>query len=81
MSKVFEVGKTYCRADSMFDPIVVVKRTAKTITCRGAYYHASPTFVHRIHVDEDGTEWVWDSYVPSRHIDSTVCKASWEVDE
>ena len=84
MGKVFEVGKMYYREESGYDSIEVVKRTAKTITCRNAYpqingdYH---TFVHRIHVDEDGEEWVWDSGVLYRHRDSTVCKASWEVNE
>ena len=84
MSKVFEVGKLYHRAETGFDPIEVIKRTAKTITCRNAYSNIhgdDHTFVNRIHVDEDGIEWVWDSGVPFRHRDSTVSKASWEVEE
>jgi hypothetical protein len=82
MGKVFEVGKMYYREESGFDPQKVIRRTDKTITCVNVAYDLKPKeFRQLIHVDEDGTEWVWDSYVPPRHRGSTVCKASWEVTE
>ena len=81
MSKVFEVGKMYARAESGFDPQKVVRRTEKTLTCVNAYSNSGHPFKQKIHLDEDGTEFVYDAYVPLRHRDSTVCKASWEVKE
>ena len=84
MSKVFEVGKKYFREERGFDPIMVVKRTAKTITCYNynpVWDYSKSTYRHRIHVDDDGTEYIYDPYVPLRHRDGTVCNASWEVKE
>ncbi len=81
MGKVFEVGKIYYREESGFDPQKVIRRTPKTITTVAAYNEHAHPYRQRIHLDADGTEWVWDSYVPPKHRDSTVCKASWEVNE
>ena len=81
MSKVFEVGKMYDRDESGFDPQKVIRRTAKTITCVNAFEKDAHPFTQRIHVDEDGVEWVHDSGFPKCGRDRTVCKASWEVVE
>lgn len=81
MSKAFEVGKMYARAESGYDPQIVIKRTEKTIVCRNAYDKSGHKFRQNIHHDDDGTEFVYDAYVPLRYRDGTVCKASWEVME
>ena len=81
MGKVFEVGKMYDRAETGYDPQKVIRRTPKTITCVNAFEKDARPFTQRIHVDEDGTEWVHDIGLPKRHRWACVCKASWEVDE
>lgn len=81
MGNAFEVGKMYARAESGFDPQIIVSRTERTITSVNAYEKNKLPFRQRIHLDEDGTEYVYDAYVPLRHRDSTVCKATWGVAE
>lgn len=81
MGKVFEVGKIYARSEGGYDPLMVVGRTEKTIVCRHAFSDSCRTFRMKIHIDEDRTEFVYDSYVPLRHRDGTVCNAEWEVTE
>lgn len=81
MGKVFEVGKLYDRADSGFDPQKIIRRTEKTIISCNAYDDESHTFRQRIHLDEDGNEYVVDSGVLKRHRWAFVCNAAWEVTE
>jgi hypothetical protein len=59
----FEIGKSYGNVECGFDPITVIKRTAKMILVDmyGNQWRM------KIRVDSNGDEWVVDSYLPRRY--------------
>ena len=72
---VFEVGKTYCPADSGFDPIKVIKRTERCIKVD----NGTSEWKMVIKVDENGDEYVIDSSVPRKWRSAFVYSAKWVV--
>lgn len=74
----FEVGKRYFLDGDGFDSVLIVKRTAKTVTVQ---YHPERTYMSRIKIDADGTEWIHDPNVPKRWRFATICRASNEAKE
>ena len=71
----FEIGKKYYWAESGFDPIEVVGRTAKSILVTNGHN----TWMMRIKIDNAGNEYVIDSSMPKGYSDWFTCKAEWEV--
>lgn len=71
----FEVGKSYEPYAPEFDPIKVLRRTEKSIWVTNGQI----TWMMRIKVDEDGTEWATDSKVPMKWRDAFTYNAKWEV--
>lgn len=59
--KMFEVGKTYGAFDSGIDPITIERRTKNSVYFIGNRGHIVR---QKIHVDADGVEYTYDSYVP-----------------
>ena len=77
MAKFFEVGKMYGAADGSFDPIIILKRTDKTIVVH------SPTgssWRMKIRTDDEGNEFAYDSYVPVRWRSCVYYSSVWECD-
>lgn len=60
--KRFEVGKAYEANDPGFDPIMVLRRTAKCIIVD----NGQSKWRMVVKVDENGDEYVVDSSVPKR---------------
>ena len=71
----FEVGKSYDPADLSFDPITVIKRTAKCIVVRGG---SGNTWRMIVRQDEKG-EFAVDSSVPKKWRDIFTYRAEWET--
>ena len=71
----FVVGHVYHFADSGLDPIEIVKRTNKTVWAK--YYHGG-IYAMRIHHDDCGNEYIYDSKVPVSYRNEYTCKACWE---
>lgn len=73
----FEVGHLYYPYDSGFDPIVILRRTEKTVwvTNGGVKWRM------RIWTDEDGNEYVTDSSVPVKWRDAFTYSAKWKGEE
>ena len=76
--KKFIVGKRYYPGDRSYDPVKVVKRTAKYI-----YVSDYRGFTWRmlIRIDHDGTEYCIDSTMPSRYKSSFMYCADDPVKE
>ena len=76
--KNFEVGHFYECGDSGFDPIKVLRRTAKTITVTTNGVHI---WRMRVRIDSDGNEYVQDCKVPKSYMDIGVGMYStkWET--
>ena len=64
-----EVGSLYSRNDSGFDPIIVTKRTEKTIwvTQRTWDGKEKGSWTMRVRTDDDGNEWAVDYQIPVEH--------------
>ena len=69
--KRFEVGETYRPCAFEFDPITVLKRTAKTIWAD----NGQTTWRMRIRQDADGNEYAVDSAVPPKWRDAFTYRA------
>lgn len=76
MGKQFEVGHAYCSTDGDLIPITVIKRTEKSIRVMVGPHK----WLMRIHVDEDGNEFVTDSAVGQKWRDSFTYRAIWEFE-
>ena len=75
--KAFEVGKSYSPADGAFDPVTVIRRTAKCIVVRD---RGGNTWRMIIRTNADGCEWVRDSSVEPRWRDAFIYRADWEAE-
>lgn len=59
--KRFEVGRVYRANDSVYDPLRIVKRTARTVVVENVV-HQTGTWRMLLHEDYDrGTEYIVDS--------------------
>ena len=74
--KRFEVGKLYESYDSSFDPIVIMKRTDKTIWVD----KNGVRWMMRIRIDDEGNEIAVDSSVPPKWRDAFTYSAKWPVE-
>ncbi len=70
----FVEGHSYEACDIGIDPVLVLRRTKKTVvvTRGGAQWRM------RIRQDEDGGEYVVDSSVPARWREMYTFRAEWE---
>lgn len=71
MAQVFEVGKQYRPYQTEFDPILITRRTDKTIWCD----NGQCSFQMRVKKDRDGNEYAVDSSVPTRWRDAFTYEA------
>ena len=62
MTRKFEVGKEYRPYDAGFDPILITRRTEKTIWCD----NGQSKWMMRVKKDADGNEYAVDSAYPVR---------------
>ena len=77
--KKFEVGKMYENADRGFDPIEIIRRTAKTVTVKHYYSdHTWHTWRMLIRIDKDGNEYLVDSTLPKSWRNLLPYSAKWE---
>ena len=63
MATSFEVGKSYGASEIGFDPIMILKRSPKTLLVT----NGQTTWRMRIRKDADGSELLIDSTMPERH--------------
>ena len=75
MGKAFEVGKRYFPADSSFEPILIVRRTAKTVLVD----NGTTQWKMRIRKSDKDCEYVTDSSVPMKWRGAFTYSADWEV--
>lgn len=73
----FEVGCSYMRADSGFDPVTVLRRTEKTIWVRDT----RSTWAMRIRHDEHGNEFAVESEIRDRDRYTMCFDARWKERE
>lgn len=81
MTKTFEVGKVYDWGENGYDPVKVVRRTAKTIwvqTC--TYERPDRVYSMRVRLDEHNCEYVVDCTAPKRWRWARTCSAAWQDD-
>lgn len=71
----FEVGKSYEAAEVGYDPILIEKRTDKTVWVKAGNVRWSM----RVRHDDDGNEYVKDSSAPQSWQFLHVYNAKWEV--
>ena len=75
---IFEVGRSYfCYGGSGFDPIKILRRTAKTVWVD----KDGVKWKMRVWMGEDGNEYVTDSSVPRKWRDEFTYCAKWVKDE
>ena len=60
--KRFEVGKMYDCVGHGFDPVEIIRRTAKMVTVKP--YLSNHTWRMLIRIDKDGNEYLVDSTLP-----------------
>ena len=72
--KQFEVGKVYRRNDTGFDPVMVTRRTKKTVWVR--HVVIGNTWFMRVRHDENGNEYAVDYEVPRSYRDSMAFHAN-----
>lgn len=70
---VFEVGKMYEANDPGYDPIHVIRRTAKCIVVDNG--HAKWRMI--VKTDEQGNEYVVDSSVPQKYRNGFTYSSRW----
>ena len=76
--KEFIVGKSYYPRYRSYDPVTVIRRTPKCIVVRGGSGNTWRMFIKH---DNDGTEFVVDSCVPTRWRDALTYCADDPVEE
>lgn len=82
--KTLEVGKLYEAMDSIYDPVRIESRTAKTATVHTEDYAGRRTSIEwrcRIHTDADGDEYIVDTSVPKQWRDIFTYSAKYPVEE
>lgn len=76
MGKQFEEGHTYEATESGYDPITIIKRTAKSVRVS----NGQNKWMMRIRLDKDGNEYVTDSCVSPKWREAFTYRAIWEID-
>lgn len=75
---VFEVGKTYEPYAKEYDPIIVTRRTEKTIWVKnGNPYSGGNEWKMRVKHDSQGNEIATDSSVPPKWRDAFTYSSKW----
>ena len=72
----FEVGKSYYAADSGYDPITIVRRTAKSVLVN----NGTNTWRMYIREDQDGNEYVCDSTAGPKWRGAFTYSAKWAAE-